>query len=157
MTGTGMNASPHRIDFALRLFAVAGAICALGGCATYDPFNPATDPSSPAASRVETLARADQTYPRWEDFPAAPQNVPSAGDIRTQVVNLEASELRLNREISAIQWTLTQDDLEPWAGRTRNRVDPRLSRPVDPNELADALAWAERIRARATPPPPIVH
>ena len=71
-----------------------------------------------AAQRVAVLARADQSYPRWEDFPAAPQNVPAAADIRNRVLGLESAERQLNRDVAAIDWTLDQGDGEPWAERT---------------------------------------
>jgi len=155
MTGDRMNASLHRIDFWARLAAVAALAGVASGCMAYDPFSQAIDPNSAAAQRVAELARADRTYPRWRDFPAAPQNVPTETDIRNRVLGLEASEMQLNREIAAIDWTLTQADGDPWAGRTRNRLNPQLARPADPNAIPDALAWAERERQRAVPPPPI--
>lgn len=155
MTGDGMNASPHRIESVAHL-AVALALTGLvSGCMTYDPFNQSIDASSPAAHRVDAVTRADRPYPRWEDFPAAPQNVPTATDIRNRVLGLEAAEVELNRELAAIQWTLTPDDGAPWAERTLNRIDPRLARPARPDEAAEALAWAQRMRERAVPPPPI--
>lgn len=157
MTGDGMNASRSRFAVASRGLAAVALSGALAGCAAYDPFNQEIDPNSPAAQRVEALARADDAYPRWEDFPAEPQAVPTAADIRNRVEGLQAEEVRLNRQVAAIDWTLDADDREPWAARTLNRIDPRLSRPVDPNEMAEALAWARRMRERADPPPPITH
>lgn len=155
MTGDEMNANLGRIASWARRAAVAGLGFAVTGCMAYDPFNQSIDPNSPAAQRVEALARADDSYPRWEDFPAAPQNVPTAADIRNQVLALESDEAELNRQVAAIDWTLDEDDGAPWAERTRNRIDPRLARPVSPDEMAEALAWAQRMRARSTPPPPI--
>lgn len=155
MTGDGMNASLHRIESLARLAAALALTGLVSGCVTYDPFDQSIDATSPAAQRVNAVAHADQSYPRWEDFPAAPQNVPTATDIRNRVSGLEASELELNRELAAIQWTLTTDDGAPWAERTLNRVDPRLARPARPDEAAEAVAWAQRMRERAVPPPPI--
>lgn len=155
MTGDEMNANLGRIGFWARGLVLAAVGGALTGCMAYDPFNQAIDPNSAAAQRVEALARADDTYPRWEDFPAEPQNVPTAADIRNQVRTLESDEAELNRQVAAIDWTLDEDDGDPWAQRTRNRIDPRLARPVDPDDMAEALAWANRMRERSTPPPPI--
>lgn len=155
MTGDVMNANLVRIGFWARGLAIAAAGCAATGCMAYDPFNQTIDANSAAAQRVEALARADDSFPRWEDFPAEPQNVPTAADIRNQVSALEASEVQLNRQVAAIDWTLDEDDGDPWAQRTRNRIDPRLARPVDPEAMAEALAWARRMRERSDPPPPI--
>jgi len=155
MTGDGMNASLQRIESWARLVAAVALAGAVSGCMAYDPFNQTIDPNSPAAQRVAALARADQSYPRWADFPAAPQNVPTDADIRNRVLGLETAELQLNRQVSAIDWTLTEADGEPWAIRSRNRIDPRLARPVDPDVLAEALTWARRMRERSEPPPPI--
>ena len=155
MTGNGMKASLQRIESRVSLVTALLLAASLSGCMTYDPFNQAIDATSPAAMRTEALTRTDLAYPRWEDFPAAPQNVPTTTDIRNRVVGLETAELQLGREVSALQWTLTPDDAEPWAERTRNRVDLRLARPIDAEAAAAASAWAQRMRERAEPPPPI--
>lgn len=150
-----MNASLQRIETWARLAAAVVLVGTTSGCMAYDPFNRDIDPNSAAAQRVAELARADRTYPRWSQFPAAPQNVPTDTDIRNQVLGLEAAELQLNREVSAIDWTLDESDGAPWASRTLNRIDPRLSRPADPQAVQEALAWAERMRERSVAPPPI--
>lgn len=155
MTGNRMKASRQRIESWARLALVFAGGLSVSGCLGLDPFNQEIDPNSPAAQHVASLARADDSYPRWADFPAAPQNVPTAADIRNRVLGLEAAEAQLNSQVAAIDWTLTEADGDPWAIRTRNRIDPRLARPVDPNAVAEALAWAERMRERSVPPPPI--
>lgn len=155
MTDDEMNANLVRIGSWVRGLALLAAGSAVTGCMSYDPFNQTIDPNSPAAQRVEALARADDSFPRWEDFPAEPENVPTATDIRNQVLALEAEETELARQVAAIDWTLDEDDGDPWAQRVRNRIDPRLARPVDPEDMAEALAWANRMRERSTPPPPI--
>lgn len=150
-----MKASRQRIESWARLALIAAVAGGLSGCLGLDPFNQQIDPNSPAAQRVAALARADGGYPRWEDFPAAPQNVPTAVDIRNRVLGLEAAEVQLNQQVAAIDWTLDESDGDPWAIRTRNRIDPRLARPVDPDAMAEALVWARRMRERSDPPPPI--
>lgn len=155
MTGDRMKASRQRIESWMRLTLIAAMAGVASGCMSISPFNQEIDPTSPAAQRVAALARADDSYPRWADFPAAPQNVPTATDIRNRVLELEAAEALLDRQVEAIDWTLNEDDGDPWAIRTRNRIDPRLSRPVDPDAVAEAVAWARRMRERSEPPPPI--
>ncbi|MBN8552713.1 MAG: hypothetical protein J0L52_07445 [Caulobacterales bacterium] len=157
MTANEMKASLRRIKPGACLVAALVLAGATSGCMAYDPFDRTIDPTSPAAQRVEALTQSDMAYPRWADFPPAPQNVPTETDIRNQVLGLESSELRLNREVAAIVWTLTPADGGPWAERTRNRVDVRLARPARPDEAAEAVAWAQRMRQRAEPPPPIDH
>lgn len=149
MTGDRMNATLVRVGFAAALCTLAGA------CASYDPFERPADPTSPAAARVAAMSDADLDYPTWAEFPAAPQNVPTPAEIRTQVLQLEADETRLNGEVSRIVWTLGPDDGEPWAQRTRNRIDMRLAQTLDPEAMALAVAWAEQQRRRAAPPPRI--
>ena len=55
---------------------------------------------------------------------------------------------------AAIHWLLTYD-IERWAEASRRRVDPRLAAPVSPSSPDEIAAYAERLRQRATPPPPI--
>lgn len=149
MTGDDMKAILVRVG-------TVSALCVLSAaCVSVDPFDRTADPTSPAAARVEALARANTEFPRWADFPDAPRNVPTAADIRNRVMGLEADETRLNTELAAIVWTLGPDDLEPWAERTRNRMDLRLAQTLDPEAAADARAWAESQRRRAVPPPPL--
>ena len=156
MTGDEMNTTARRFPNRVRAVLLAAGVAAgLGGCLGYDPFDTPTDPASPAAARVDMLATADQSYPRWEDFPAAPQDVPTVTDIRNRVVALETADAALTRDVAAIDWFLGPEDLEPWAERTRNRIDLSLAQPADPDALAEAEAWARRLRERAVPPPPI--
>lgn len=135
--------------------AIVAASGALGGCVSYDPFDESTDAASPAAARVQALTSAPLEFPRWADFPAAPRDVPTAEDIRRQVVALEGADAQLAREVAAIGWFLGPEDLEPWAARTRNRLDRALAQPAAPGAVAEAEAWARQLRERATPPPPI--
>lgn len=155
MTSDEMNGNLVRIGSLSRFIALTALAGALTGCAAYDPFNQGIDPNSAAAQRVEALARADDSYPRWADFPAAPQNVPTPREIRNQVQALEAADAQLNRQVAAIDWTLDERDGDPWARRVRNRIDPRLAQPVDPAEVAEALRWAQALRERSDPPPQI--
>lgn len=154
MTGDEMNATLDRVATTLGRLAGLAALGLLSACVS-SPFDRAADPTSPAAQRVETLARRDGAFPRWEDFPAAPQNVPTAADIRARVVAIEAAEAQLGQQVRAIQWTLNESDGDPWARRVRARITPQLARPVEPNAMSEALAWAERLRRRAAPPPPV--
>ena len=152
MTGGGMNATLDRLAAPMRL---ASGLLLAGLCAACvaSPFDRAADPSSPAAARVNELASANTAYPRWEDFPAEPTNVPTAADIRNGVLGLQASETRLNTQLAALQWTLGPDDGEPWAERTRNRIDLRLAQSLDPDFLQRQLDWAEQQRRRSVAPP----
>ena len=154
-----MNGDTHRIWREMRALLLCTAAATLSACVTVPVVEPyagaEVDPNSPAAQRVGALARADDSFPRWEDFPAEPQNVPTVADIRNRVLALEASEAQLNLQVAAIDWTLDEDDGAPWAERTRNRLDPRLAQAVDPAFLAAEIERARRLRERATPPPPI--
>ena len=136
--------------------AGAGAILglSLAGCLSTNPFDPPVDQSSPAAAQVETLARADADYPRWRDFPAAPQNVPTPAEIRTQVTLLETRQDAFATEVAALRWTLTENP-EAWARQVASNINARLATPPPADATAQAEAFAARLRERAVPPPPI--
>lgn len=143
-----MNA--YLVKFSLRSIAVVAVCGAVSACAT----NPPTDPSSPLVAEIEQKVAQKHDYPRLEDFPLAPVNVPTPAYVRTAVNQLEQSQAGLNREISAIDWTL-DDDAEQYAASLRQRIAqdrveiPTLSTP------AEIEAFAQSLRQRAKAPPPV--
>ncbi|WP_242913400.1 hypothetical protein [Brevundimonas pishanensis] len=143
-----MNA--YLVKFSLRSIAVVAVCGAVSACAT----NPPTDPSSPLVAEIEQKVAQKRDYPRLEDFPLAPVNVPTPAYVRTAVNQLEQSQAGLNRQISAIDWTL-DDDAEQYAASLRQRIAqdrveiPTLSTP------AEIEAFAQSLRQRAKAPPPV--
>lgn len=138
--------------------AVAGSIAAavvmatgLAGCASGDPFQREVDPNSPLAARVEAVAAAPQAYPRWEEFPAAPTDLPPAADIAARVRTVETRGAELETAAAAIPWELSND--ARWPAEARAAIDPRLARPAPPDAAARAAALRAELLARSTPPP----
>ncbi len=148
-----MNAVPSSNRRLIALAALATA-AALGGCANMSALNPTTDSTSPAAARVDALARANQTYPEWKDFPAEPQGVPTPAEFGGRVVEVEGEQSLLARQVAAIDWTINYDP-HAWASEVSSRIDRRLAQPAPANALAEAEAYAAALRRRAAPPPPI--
>ena len=148
-----MNAAVSPKRRLIALGAVAAAVV-LGGCANMSALNPTTDSTSPAAARVDALARADQTYPEWKDFPAEPQGVPTPAEFGGRVLEVEADQSLLARQVAAIDWTINYDP-QAWAAEVSSRIDRRLAQPAPANALAEAEAYAAALRRRAAPPPPI--
>lgn len=129
---------------------VAVALCAaLSACA----FDPPADPTSPLATRIDSIVAENRDYPRWQDFPDAPVNVPDVAHVRTAVTGLEASQGTLNREVAAIDWEL--GDAETYVASIRQRLAadnvevPTLDTP------AQIEAFAASLRQRAKAPPPV--
>lgn len=116
-------------------------------------FAPKIDESSPLAPRIEALVAANRHYPKWSDFPAAPEALPPASRIAANVATLEGQGTALEGQVAGIDWTL--GDPEALAAETRARVG---SVPVSPDALksqADIDAFAQSLRDRAKAPPPI--
>lgn len=143
-----MNA--YLVKLSLRTIAVVAVCGAVSACAT----NPQTDPSSPLVAEIERTVSQKRDYPRLQDFPAAPVNVPTPAYVRASVGQLEQSQAVLNREVTAIDWTL-DDDAEAYAAALRQRIAqdrveiPTLSTP------AEIEAFAQSLRQRAKAPPPV--
>jgi hypothetical protein len=137
------------------LFAATLAACALtlGGCLSIDPFQPDTDPTSAAQAAIAQAEAQNRPFPRWSDFPARPEGLVGPIEVAEDVRRLEGGAEAL------YAWArsnppLTENDLA-WAERTRGFIDPRLARPAPPNAVAEAEAFARRLRELAAPPPPV--
>ena len=153
MTGPEMNASLAKKTRAA--LTAAAATVALGGCLAMGPFDTETDQTSPVAARVDALVAANTAYPRWEDFPARPTDIPSAQVIRAEVHGLETAQAGLAADAAAIDWTM-EEDPEVFAERIRAAVSAKAAAPVDVQRTqAEIEAFAEELRRRATAPPPV--
>jgi hypothetical protein len=136
----------------LRLAAILAAGAAVSACANIQPFQPPTDPHSPAAKRVAELERANRTYPRWSRFPAAPKNVPTATDIAARVGEAQNAQAQLLADAGRIDWTLS--GTEAYAEEARSHIDPTLAQPAPADTSAQTAAFAKALKDLATPPPP---
>jgi len=123
----------------------------LGGCA--GSFTPGTDQASPLAPRIQPLVDQNRHYPRWTDFPAAPQALPPVQQVAAGVGALTQSNAALTRDTARIEWTL--DDADRFADETRRQVEAVPVSPDAARTREEIEAVAQGLRERAKAPPPI--
>jgi hypothetical protein len=133
------------------LIATVAIAAPLGGCIGASAAK--TQAVSPLAPRVQELVDANRRYPSWEDFPAAPADLPPVAQVAANVQRLQGDSSALNSEIARIDWTLT----DPAA--LAAEIDAAVkSVPVSPDAVrtqADIEAFAQSLRDRAKAPPPL--
>ncbi len=149
MTGREMNASIGK--FAALVAALGGGVV-LASCG--GAFDPAVDPSSPAAARVEALVAANREYPRWEDFPRRTEPLPAPQQIAARVEALEGAGGELAAAAARIDWQTT-GDASAYAEAARARVEAVDVDPVTAETAAEIEEFARRARERGRAPPPI--
>lgn len=137
------------VKFVSRPVAALTICGALSACA----FNPPTDPASPLAKKIDSTVTASNSYPRWQDFPAAPVNLPDAAYVRGAVTGLETSQSALNAQVAAIDWQL--GDADQYVRAVRERLAADGVEIPTANTPAEIEAFAASLRARAKAPPPI--
>ncbi|WP_295165468.1 hypothetical protein [uncultured Brevundimonas sp.] len=133
------------------LIAAAAIATPLSGCVGASASK--TEAVSPLAPRIQELVDANRRYPRWEDFPAAPTDLPPVTQVASNVQRLQGDSATLTSEIARIDWTL--GDAEALAAETRAAVN---AVPVSPDVVrtqADIEAFAQSLRDRAKAPPPL--
>ncbi|WP_295241000.1 hypothetical protein [uncultured Brevundimonas sp.] len=133
------------------LIAAAAIATPLSGCVGASASR--TEAVSPLAPRIQELVDANRRYPRWEDFPAAPTDLPPVTQVASNVQRLQGDSATLTSEIARIDWTL--GDAEALAAETRAAVN---AVPVSPDAVrtqADIEAFAQSLRDRAKAPPPL--
>lgn len=123
----------------------------LAGCA--GSFVAETDASSPLAPRVQQIVDANRTYPRWEDFPATPTDLPQPVELATRVNTLKVSGAALDGEAARLAWTLS--DPEAFAAGVTSRIEAVPVSPESARTLEEIEAFAERLRQRSVAPPPV--
>ncbi|MCW0045068.1 hypothetical protein OIU13_00770 [Brevundimonas sp. BT-123] len=135
----------------MTLIAAAAITTPLSGCLGASASR--TEAVSPLAPRIQELVDANRRYPRWEDFPAAPTDLPPVTQVASNVRRLQGDSATLTSEIARIDWTL--GDAEALAAETRAAVN---AVPVSPDAVrtqADIEAFAQSLRDRAKAPPPL--
>ncbi|WP_406851551.1 hypothetical protein WEU32_08110 [Brevundimonas sp. BH3] len=137
------------VKIVLQPVAVVSLCVGLSACA----FDPPADPASPLATRIDSLVSANRDYPRWQDFPDAPVNVPDAASVRVAVSSLEASQGELGREVAAIDWEL--GDTEQFVTSIRQRLNADNVEIPTADTPAQIEAFAASLRERAKAPPPV--
>ena len=133
--------------------ALAGLSLGMGLTACAGSFVAETDARSPLAPRVQQIVETHRVYPRWADFPTTPTDLPQPFELATQVDALNTSGAALGREAARLEWTLS--DPEAFAAQVNRRVQAAPASPVSAQTLEEIEALAERLRQRATAPPPV--
>lgn len=151
MTAVEMNARALK-KIVPMLAGLTGSASVLGGCVA-TPFDTATDEASPVSARVDALVAANQDYPRWQDFPPAPTDLPGVTQIASEVAVLGVTRQVLTSEVGAMTWD--EEDPAALAAAIRSRIDRSLAAPIAAQTRQEIEAEAARLRQRATPPPPI--
>lgn len=143
-----MNASHSK---KMILIAAAAIATPLSGCVGASASR--TEAVSPLAPRIQELVDANRRYPRWEDFPAAPTDLPPVTQVASNVQRLQGDSATLTSEIARIDWTL--GDAEALAAETRAAVNAVPVSPDAARTQADIEAFAQSLRDKAKAPPPL--
>ena len=100
----------------------------------------------------ETPSTVPTTAPRWSEFPAPPENVPTAADIRMKVNAELVKQKQLQAELATLVWDPQEPD-KIYADAV-SHIDPAHLAPVDTAMTpAQADAYAQALRTKAAPPP----
>lgn len=92
------------------------------------------------------------TKPRWAEFPAPPEGVPTPAEIKLRVNAQLAKRRQLNAETAALVWDKQEPDAI--AAEAKGHLDPAYLQPVDPIMTPQQIdAFAAALRAKAAPPP----
>jgi hypothetical protein len=147
MNGRSMKKIKGRIAPLLAVLAAAPMATACAGAFEADAG------ASPFEPRVQALVDANRAYPRWEDFPRASTDLPTAAEIAGRVEVLTAANAGLSGEVSRLEWSL--DDPAAFETQVRQRL---AAIPPSPDALRTAQqleAWAAELRRLGEAPPPI--
>lgn len=138
---------------ASRLKKMTAALAGLGLSACAGSFVAETDAQSPIAPRVQQIVDANRVYPRWENFPATPTDLPQPMELASRVNTLKVSGAALDGEASRLEWMLS--DPADFAAQVNARIDATPVSPESAKTLEEIEAFAERLRQRSTAPPPV--
>jgi hypothetical protein len=129
----------------------AFGLCA---CVSAPKATPLARSTAPSAVIVEAnqAANAPGVYPRFSAIPPPPTDVRPDAAWRSAV----ATEWTLKKttEAEAAQIPFTLSDSEAWAERQQALIPPSETTPPATGSAAETQAYADSLRARATPPPP---
>lgn len=112
---------------------------------------PAPAPAIPTAPTIRDIERDEKGFPKWSNFPAAPENVPTSADIRQRVNDIKSHEVALEAAVAGLNWETI--DPAAYSSTTRARLNTDLSRPVTKNNCGDIHQFALSTRARVVVPP----
>ena len=129
---------------------LSGAILGgLAGCAGSHGEGVASSPA------VVALVDANRAYPRGEDFPATPTDLPPASVVAGQVATLNVTGGTLSGEVSRLDWTLSDPDA--YVAAVMARIAAARIAPATARTRAEIDALADELRERGRAPPPIAR
>ncbi len=135
--------------------ALFGAAASLAGCQLPSQVagfrTAAVDPASPVYKDVMESTRHPGPYPKFSDIPKIPTDVRPTSAWAVAVADVRQDKARLDAGVAALPPAAA--DTETFAANARGEVHaPAAEAP--PAETADQTqAYAQSLRARATPPP----
>jgi hypothetical protein len=138
------------------LLLVAGAAASAAGCASF-PAGHANaklpvDPNSPVARDVAAALAHPGPYPKFAQIPKAPKDVPPSSLIRAEVASLNREQGKLETQQAALPPPAT--DTEAFAAAAGARTPDQAQAP-GPQSPQETESYAQGLRERATPPPPL--
>ena len=129
---------------------LSGAILSgLAGCAATNGEVAAPTPA------VVALVETHRAYPRWEDFPATPTDLPTTTAVAGQVATLNVTGGTLTGEVSRLDWTLSDPDA--YVAAVMARLTAARIAPPTARTRAEIDALADELRERGRAPPPIAR
>lgn len=91
--------------------------------------------------------------PHWSEFPAAPKDVPTVLQIKSNVAATEFTRKQVERQISAITWDA--GSAETYSDSIHERMNKSLLPLYDAvMSIADIEAFASKMRQKAQTPQP---
>jgi hypothetical protein len=133
---------------AARILGVAGGAALLSGCVNYPIASTKVDPGSPVAPEVARMARANTTYPSFNDIPPIPTDIRAPRVYGERAQQLVSARNQLDQVTAPNTWTLS--NTPGFQAKARNDAGANINPPT----ASDTEAFANAIRKRATPPPP---
>lgn len=144
-----MNVRTMKKSVVLSVLCLCG-MASVSACAS----NLDQDSTSPLASELQALVDSRKAYPRLDEFPADPVNVPTAESVRTKVVALENTQVSMANSVQAIDWQM-DGDADATAAEIRRTLTEMLVEAPTAQTPAEIEAFAQSLRDRAKAPPPI--
>jgi hypothetical protein len=142
-----MNAGNRHL--AARILGVASTAALLSACADFTVASVKVDPNSAIAPEVAKVAAAQKSYPKFSDIPPAPTDVRPPQQYGQRARDVVAAGAQLDAATAPSTWALS--NTQGFTAQARRQVGPDLNAGT----AADTETFANTVRKRATPPPPV--
>jgi len=135
--------------------ALFGAAAGVAGCSLPSQVagirSPAVDPSSPVYKDVLEATQHPGPYPKFSDIPKIPTDVRPVSAWASAVADVRHDKAGLDSALAALPPPET--DTEAFAANARSQAKPPSLDVPSPDTAEQTQAYAQTLRARATPPP----